>query len=182
MSHAINMGVEEFNRNKMVILAGVGMVIGVAVPLLAYTFLVGTIPFISSPAERLIFALQWMCFPVIALIAGMGAIGSGRLSSQYADGSTPPPGTRLELHRRYMQNTVEQVLIFVPTQLALATLVPAEHLALIPVWAMLFLIARIVFWVGYIKNPMYRSLGVMMIVPNQFAVLYILFQVLGRVM
>lgn len=168
----------DFNRNTMIVLAIVGMAIGITVPMFAYIELQGIIPEIPNPSDRLTFAIKWMCFPVLALIAGMGAIGGGRIFSEYADGSTPPPGTRLELHRRYMQNTVEQLLIFIPTQLALVTLLPADRLAVIPVWAVLFLVARILFWTGYVKNPMYRSLGIMMIVPNQFAALFVLFQLM----
>ncbi|WP_108809994.1 MAPEG family protein [Sphingorhabdus sp. Alg231-15] len=167
----------DFNRSIMIALAIVGMAIGIALPMFAYIQLQGIFPEISDPGDRLAFAIKWMCFPVLALVAGMGAIGAGRIFSEYADGSTPPVGTRLELHRRYMQNTVEQLLIFIPTQLALVTLLPADRLAVIPVWAVLFLVARILFWAGYIKNPMYRSLGIMMVVPNQFAALFILFQI-----
>lgn len=167
---------EDFDRTRMIMLGGVGMVIGLAVPALSYSLLVGSVPAIASASDRVAYALPWMCLPVLALMAGMAAIAAGRLSSEYVDGSPPPSGTRLDMHRRYMQNTVEQITIFVPTQLALATVLPDDRLALIPAWAILFLLARFTFWVGYLINSVFRSVGMMMTFPNMFALFYVLSQ------
>ena len=165
-----------FDRSTFFNLGGAGMAIGLAVPALAYFLLAGTAPAIADVGGRLAFALPWMCLPVVALVAGVMTVGAGRVSSENIDGSPPATGSRLDIHRRYIQNTVEQLAIFVPTQLALVTLLPADRLALIPAWATLFLVARLTFWLGYLRNPALRSLGMTMHHPNLLALGYVLVQ------
>ena len=167
---------DAFDRSTFFNLGGAGMAIGLAVPALAYSFLAGVAPVLTTAGDRLAFALPWMAFPVVALVAGMMAVGAGRVASENIDGSPPAIGTRLEVHRRYMQNTLEQLSIFIPTQLALVTLLPDDRLALIPVWAILFLFARVAFWIGYLRNPAMRSFGMLMTHPNMLALGYVLFQ------
>lgn len=165
-----------FDRARMLALGGIGIVLGVGILALSYNLLAGTVPAIAGIGDRLAFALPWVCVPLLALQAGMTAVGGGRLVSKYVDGSPPPSGTSLDMHRRFITNTVEQLAIYIPTQLALVTLLPEDRLALIPAWAVLFLIARIIFWVGYMTNPVYRSIGfLMMAAPNMLALFYVVF-------
>lgn len=172
--HALPGDDETFRRSTFFTLGAGGMAIGLLTPALAYLFLRGFVPDIAGAGERLAFALPWMGFPLLALAAGLLAVGSGRVASDAIDGSPPTTGTRLELHRRYMQNTVEQLALFIPTQLALATLLPPDRLALIPAWSLLFLVARVTFWLGYLSNPALRSLGMSMHHANLLALVYVL--------
>jgi hypothetical protein len=169
--------IDGFERSKMIALGGMGIVFGLGVLALSYFGLVGAVPAIAETGDRLAFALPWMCVPVLALQAGMMAVAGGRLVSPYVDGSPPPSGTSLDMHRRFITNTVEQLAMYIPIQLALVTLLPDDRLALIPAWAVLFLVARIIFWVGYMTNPVYRATGFLMTaVPNSFALLYVVFR------
>lgn len=164
-------------RSKMLAIGGMGAVLGLGVLALSYFGLLGAVPAIAETGDRLAFALPWMCVPVLALLAGTMAVGGGRLVSPYVDGSPPPSGTSLDMHRRFITNTVEQLAIYFPVQIALVTLLPDDRLALIPAWAVLFLVARIVFWVGYMTNPVYRSTGFLMTAfPNGFALLYVVYR------
>ncbi len=169
--------IDGFDRSKMLILGGVGILFGLGLIALSYDQLVDVVPAISGTGDRLAFALPWLCIPLLSLQAGMMAIAAGRLVSKYVDGSPPPSGTSLDIHRRFITNTVEQLAIYIPTQIALVTLLPDDRLAVIPVWAVLFLVARITFWVGYMTNPVYRSIGFLMTAaPNMFALFYIVYR------
>jgi len=57
---------------------------------------------------------------------------------------------------RVHQNTLERLLVFLPLLWMAAQFWPAP---LIAAWGGLFLIARFVYWKGYVKSPVDRKMG-----------------------
>jgi hypothetical protein len=66
---------------------------------------------------------------------------------------------RWKINQRVLTNTVEQVAIFVPLLLALAARIDDAHVKLLPLHVALWLLARVVFWVGYRIDPALRAPG-----------------------
>jgi uncharacterized MAPEG superfamily protein len=64
--------------------------------------------------------------------------------------------------------------------LTLATLLPLDQMQAIPVLVWLFAIARLIYWIGYSIDPLYRTLGfVATFYPNIAALGYALY-LMGR--
>jgi hypothetical protein len=75
------------------------------------------------------------------------------------DGSRAPESRALEINLRYNQNTLEQTVLAALAWTGLALALPHERLALIPALAVLFVIARALFWIGYLIAPGARAIG-----------------------
>ena len=66
---------------------------------------------------------------------------------------------RLQVHLRYLTNTLEQFVLFFFATTILATFWEGERMKLIPIMALVFVLGRATFWVGYLRHPRYRSFG-----------------------
>ena len=170
---------DDFDRKTFSRLGALGMVMGLAIPAASYYLLAGAVPATEDLAARLALGLRWMIFPVLALVLGFMAAGSARFSSSFADGSEPPSGSALNMHRRYLQNTLEQFTYFFITQMALVTVIPATALHLVPVFCVQFLVGRLLFWRGYLQKPSYRSLGLTMNHVNLLVLIYVVYRVVA---
>ena len=168
---------ETFEKKTFTSLAGAGMLFGLAFPLAGYFLLAGSVEPIEGLADRLAFGIRWMAVPVLAIVIGFQVAALTRFNSTHVDGTEPPDGSRLSMHRKYLQNTLEQFGYFFVTQMALVTLLPATALHLTPIFAVQFLVGRLLFWRGYLRNPAYRSFGLAMNHPNLLVLGYVLFRV-----
>ncbi len=113
-----------------------------------------------APAGRLAFALPWLMAPGLVVFFLVTRVGNARFTDiVLMDGVPPPLGTRTDIDRRCLQNSVEQFAIFVPGWLALAILLPDARLGLVPVLALSFVVARLAFWWGYRRTPTGRAFG-----------------------
>lgn len=142
----------------------VGLQIAVSVPCqIGYIYLVfhsGTFtgPAADDLASRIAFALQNQLFALLVLLAMIGFIAGARpWASDVIDGNDQ--ATRLAIQVRIQRNTVEQFILLAVAHLALATVLPAHLLAILPTLVSLFIVARILYWIGYSIDPIYRSFG-----------------------
>jgi hypothetical protein len=113
----------------------------------------------DTPA-RLAFAVRWLLWPGFTLLAGVAMVANRRFFLEDAiDGTRAPASRSLEVNLRYNQNTLEQVVLAAIAWSGLALALPFERLSLIPALAILFVIARALFWSGYLLAPWARALG-----------------------
>jgi len=61
-------------------------------------------------------------------------------------------GLRRQVHVRVLQNTVEQFVMSFVSQLTLSTWLDASQMSIVPIVAVLFVVGRVMFWIGYL-NP-----------------------------
>lgn len=110
--------------------------------------------------HRLDYAIRCDLFAVLMLLFGIGAIANQRFFSSIAiGGETPASDRSLVINVRYLQNTLEQLVLLVMTHLGLATLLPIESMRLIPILVSLFIIGRFLFWIGYHRSALSRAFG-----------------------
>jgi hypothetical protein len=118
------------------------------------------IPDGDDSASRLAFAARWLLLPGICLLAGIAMVANRRFVLPDAiDGSRTPENRAIEINLRYNQNTLEQTVLAAIAWAGLALALPHERLALIPALAILFVVARALFWIGYLIAPGARALG-----------------------
>ncbi|RAI39153.1 MAPEG family protein [Rhodoplanes roseus] len=119
------------------------------------------LPAADTMSDRLAFALRCDLVLVLWLIATIGAVAKGRFFSpkDIAGSGFGPPSDAIACGRAVLQNTHEQVAIAVPVHLALATVLPAAALGLIPLLVVVFSVGRAAFWAGYAHGAAARAFG-----------------------
>lgn len=100
-----------------------------------------------------------LILPALSLVMGIGWAARTRFFQQDIDGSDPDAGTPLDITRRYIQNTTEQLLVFTIAAICFSTLLPDISPSILPVFGLWFFMARMMFWIGYIISPMGRAIG-----------------------
>ena len=106
---------------------------------------------------RFEYALKCEVFAALCLLAGVGIIANRRFFLPDAIGGGPSPS--IEIDRRYLQNTLEQLVLAIVAHLALVTIVAPESIRAVAVLVMLFVIGRVTFWIGYHLSGPARAFG-----------------------
>jgi hypothetical protein len=111
---------------------------------------------IENTADRLAFALTCDVFVFLWLLAGVVRV----FSPQDMDGAgLTVASAPVKAERAVLQNTLEQVVLAVGAHLALAILLPAEDLGLIPTLVAVFAVGRLAFWLSYRRGATARAFG-----------------------
>lgn len=139
-------------------LASIGFPGTLALIGIAYA-LIPKLPGMNTAFDRLLLALRCDIIAALPLAAGIGVIGSGRFRSEAINPLAGKDSQTLQVHIRYLQNTLEQLMLFVLGLTALSTFLDASTARLLPILTGAFILARIVFWAGYLRAPLARGLG-----------------------
>ena len=114
---------------------------------------------IDTVIDRLVFTLKLNVFAVIPLFVAVAAVGNGRFLSDAIDPLRHVENRAMEINGRVIDNTLQQNFVFLIGTLALSSYLTSDTIKLIPVLVVVFVLARIVFWVGYRIHPLYRAPG-----------------------
>ncbi len=106
---------------------------------------------------RLAYAIKWEVIAALCLLAGVAKIANRRFFIAEAIEGDPAP--TIEIDRRYIQNTLEQLVLAIVAHLALVTIVAPESIRAVAVLVMLFVIGRVTFWIGYHYSGPARAFG-----------------------
>jgi hypothetical protein len=125
--------------------------------------------------DRLVFALKCVCAVcVFTLLTAVEAVSHERLTSAAFDPLAGQESRRLKVNLRYLQNTLEQVVLFVPGVFTLAVYCDSGSsmrsvVAASFVWAL----ARVAFWIGYHLGPQHRVSGLVGVMQSMLVLLYV---------
>jgi len=114
---------------------------------------------IDTTAERLAYALRINLVAVLPLFVMIITIANSRFLSDAIDPTRKAENRRQIVDGRVADNTLQQNFVFAAATLALATIVSAPHLQVIWACAIVFIVARLVFWFGYRIHPLFRAPG-----------------------
>jgi hypothetical protein len=127
--------------------------------------------------DRLAFAAAWLLLPGLALLSGVVGAARRGFYRDAIDGTRTPASPALEINLRYNQNTLEQVVLAAISWAGLAIRLPADLLYLVPALAVIFLAARLAFFIGYLIYPVGRTFGMTLtIIPTILAYVWLLEQ------
>lgn len=105
-------------------------------------------------------AMVWLLLaPAVVIFVLVAAVGNARFLGEGIDPLQGKDPRFVTVTNRALGNTVEQTLIFVLVGTALVQLLPVEKLVAIPALAVMFAAARVVFWLGYLAQPVLRAPG-----------------------
>jgi uncharacterized MAPEG superfamily protein len=129
--------------------------------------------------DRMLFALKCCCIAVLfCLVTGVEAVAHERLSSPAFDPLSGFETRRLRVNLRYLQNTLEQILVFAAGLFGLAAYCPdGSAMRAVLATSVVWILARFAFWVGYHRSAAMRGLGA----PGMALSMIVLLYVTGRI-
>jgi hypothetical protein len=139
----------------------IGAASGVSTMLLL-TWLLYTVlpdPAAAALAERLAYALKWQALAALPLLFVIIAIGNARAMSDAIDPTAGKEDAAMKVNIRVADNTLQQLMLFFAGSMSLAASIAPEHIKVIGAAAIVFVVARIAFWIGYRIHPLYRAPG-----------------------
>jgi uncharacterized membrane protein len=112
-------------------------------------------------ADRMAFAAMVFAVPGFVLLVAIVMVSTTRRFSAEDIGgqAAGPPSEWLAIKAAFLQNTLEQTVLAAGFYFALAAVAEGAWLALLPVAAGLFVIGRVLFYLGYPRGAQGRSLG-----------------------
>jgi uncharacterized MAPEG superfamily protein len=114
---------------------------------------------VRSQADAVLYALRWLPLAALPLLAMIVAVGNARATGPAIDPTLGQEDSAMRINIRVAQNTLEQFVLFTAGSLGLAASLDPGEVKVIGAAAIVFVAARIAFWVGYRINPLYRAAG-----------------------
>jgi uncharacterized MAPEG superfamily protein len=153
---------EEFRRQRRTGMIMIGVAMPVAVALwVGIDRLMSPIPAMESLLPRLAFTLKCWCIAVLfTLVMGVEAVAHERLNSPAFDPLARFETRRLRVNERYLQNTLEQTVVFAAALFGLAMYCPTgSAMRAVVATTVVWVLARFAFWIGYHRSAAMRGLG-----------------------
>jgi hypothetical protein len=114
---------------------------------------------VEAMADRLAYALRWDALAALPLFLMVAAIGNVRALGPAIDPTLGAEDRTMIVNGRVADNTTQQTLLFLAGSLGVAASVPQAWLQVVGAAAIVFVLARLVFWIGYRIHPLYRAPG-----------------------
>lgn len=161
--------------------SAIGLVIGSLAGWAIFFLIFGLFaaPAAAAKADRLGFAAQWLLLIALLILGMTMIIGLLRNFSPAIDPTLNQEPRHVDVSRRALTNTVEQSLIFALLAFAVSAAAPAGALGVLAALTVMFVVSRIVFWLGYLAGPYYRTYGVMTFQINLVMAVWAIIAVLG---
>src|SRR5215831_8196720 len=143
-------------------IVGIGAASGVAAMIVA---IAGTYqlwpssPSLIDVSSRLAYALQANAFAVIPLLAGIITVSNNRFLSEAIDPTLQKEDAATQINGRVVDNTLQQFVLFLVATTALSISLTPAQMRIIPAAAIVFVVARAAFWIGYRIHPLHRAFG-----------------------
>jgi hypothetical protein len=115
---------------------------------------------------------------LFCLAAAIEAVAHERLQSPAFDPLAGYENRRLRVNERYLQNTLEQLVVFAVGLFGVAAYsADGAAMRVVPATATVWVLARFAFWIGYHRSAALRALGA----PSMMIGLIMLLYVVARV-
>lgn len=137
------------------------------------------VPHMDSVEARLLFAFKCWCLAVLLCFAtGIDAVAHERLQSPAFDPLAGYETRRLRVNLRYLQNTLEQLVVFTPGLFGLALYADgASSMRAVEATAFVWILFRFAFWVGYHRSAAMRGWGAAGVALSLIVLIYVVARV-----
>ena len=105
----------------------------------------------STPGDKLALVFKCAAFAMLPGIVGICVVSAERLDPKMWVGRMAKPNSALDINTRFILNTFEQFVAFLVAIAVVALYSPPEDARALPILTVLFLLGRILFWIGYHK-------------------------------
>jgi hypothetical protein len=113
----------------------------------------------ATAGERIAYAVQWIALAALPLALAIASVGNARFNSAAIDPTAGKECAEMIINGRVVDNSVQQYLLFGAASLAVAAGARGDQLGVVAAAAITFVVARLVFWIGYRIKPVYRAAG-----------------------
>jgi hypothetical protein len=129
----------------------------------------------EAPLDRLLFAIKCCCLAVLfCFFLGIEAVAHERLHTKAINPLAGAESPRMKVNLRYLQHTLEQLVLFIPGLLALSTYCSnGQSMRAVAATTIVWIVSRAVFWIGYHKAPRFRTPGLMGMIQSLIVLLYV---------
>jgi hypothetical protein len=129
----------------------------------------------GNPLARLLFAINCCCVAILlCFVTGIEAVSHERLQSPAIDPLAGYETLRLKINLRYLQHTLEQLMLFVPGLLGLAFYCSnGVTMRAVVATTVVWIVARAGFWIGYHYGSLYRAIGAPGMAQSMIVLLYV---------
>jgi uncharacterized MAPEG superfamily protein len=129
----------------------------------------------ESMTARMVLTMKCWCLAVLfCLVLGVEAVAHERFVSPAFDPLSGFETRRLRVNQRYLQNTLEQIIVFAAALFGLAAYSPdGSAMRAVVASTAVWILARFAFWIGYHQSAAMRGLGVPGIALSMVMLLYV---------
>ena len=110
-------------------------------------------------ADRLALVIKCSVFAIAPAVLAIAIVAAQRLNPDMWVGQKVRPNSSLAINTRFILNTVEQFILFLVGLSGISLYAPLLEARTVPILTVIFLAGRILFWVGYHRNPYMRAFG-----------------------
>jgi hypothetical protein len=170
----------DFIRRRRAGMTAIAAAMPVALLLwLAIAYLVPPLAGMDNLGARMLFALKCCCVAILfCLVTGIEAVAHERLSSPAFDPLSGFETPRLRVNQRYLQNTLEQVLVFAAGLFSLAAYsVDGSAMRAVLATTIVWMLARFAFWIGYHRSAAMRGCGAPGMALSMIVLLYVAWRI-----
>jgi len=125
--------------------------------------------------SRMLVALKCVALATLfTLVAGVEAVAHERFQTAAFDPLLGHQTQRLRVNLRYLQNTLEQIMVFAVGLFGTAAyLSGGDAMRAVPATTIVWILNRFAFWVGYHKSSAMRALGAASMAISLIMLLYV---------
>lgn len=131
---------------------------GLSGVILAVVLIAGLAHLFPMPARKTAVAAAFLA-PALIVFGLTLAVSAGRFLGQRFDPMNDPDSRYIAVSQRTLTNSVEQGLVFALSAGTLAWTADPIWRAAVPALAMTFVLARVAFWLGYLRGTFGRAPG-----------------------
>jgi uncharacterized MAPEG superfamily protein len=113
----------------------------------------------NAPGDRIALVLKDAAFALLPGVIAICIVAAQRLDPKMWVGRSAKPNSALDINTRFILNTFEQFTAYFVANAVVALYSHADEARSIVILTMLFVLGRILFWIGYHKNPYLRAFG-----------------------
>jgi hypothetical protein len=109
--------------------------------------------------DRIALVIKNAAFAIMPAVLAICIVAAQRLDRSMFVGRNPKPNTAVDINNRVILNTFEQFVLYFIGNAGLALYCPQQEARALIILTVLFLLGRILFWVGYHYHPYVRAFG-----------------------
>jgi len=166
----------DFRRQRRTGIAAIAIGAAVAVGLwVAINRYAPPLAGMESLGARMLFTLKcWAIAMLFCLVSGVEAVAHERLVSPAFDPLAGFETRRLRVNKQYLQNTLEQSVVFTAAIFGLAAYCPGgAAMRAVVATAVIWVIGRFAFWIGYHRSAAWRGLGAPSMALSMLVLIYV---------
>jgi MAPEG family protein len=109
--------------------------------------------------DRIALVIKDAVVAIMPAVLAICIVAAQRLDPSMFVGRMPKPNSAVDINNRFILNTVEQFILYFIGNAGLALYCPPQEARTLIVLTALFVLGRLLFWVGYHYNPHVRAFG-----------------------